>query len=119
MANSARAHARTPGINSDNQAHHKPNVSSLPPRAARTASSWAIQASDDVGNLKGVLQAYVGLEKLLTPVMVNDSEGVNPSRSELSALVRMVNEVMELRLQAAETTIDTLREALDNQGRAA
>lgn len=119
MANSARARAHTPGINSDNQEHHTPNVSALPPRAARTASSWAIQASDDVDNLKGVLQAYVGLEKLMTPVMRNDSEGVNPSRSELGALVRMVNEVMELRLQTAETTINTLREALDNHGRAA
>ena len=119
MANSARARAHTPGINSDNQEHHTPNVSALPPRPALTASSWARQAADDVDNLQGVLDAYVGLEKLLAPVMVKDSEEVTPRRSELSALVRMVNEVLAQRLQAAEDTIGFLRESLASQGRAA
>lgn len=121
MANSARAyaHAPTPGIDSDDQAHPTPNVAALPHRPARAASSWALEVSDDVANLHDVLQAYVGLEKLLSPAKTSDCKDVAPQRHELGALVRLVNEALAQRLEATEATVSSLRESLATQGRAA
>jgi len=120
MASSARAptHAPAPGIASDNQApHHPPNLSALPHPQARAASSWAVEVCDEMAKLKDVLQAYVGLEKLLSPAKIGDCSEVAPQRHELGALLRLVNEALALRLEGADATVSSLRETLADSGR--
>ena len=82
--------------------------------AAETAraESLALQACDDIDNLHAVRRAYACLEKLIAPQRVNDTEEVCPTRTEFSALVRLVNEELQRSIEAADTTIQPLRVAL-------
>ncbi|RSZ38531.1 hypothetical protein EJO70_20640 [Variovorax sp. 553] len=54
-------------------------------------------------------RAYAGLEKLVVQQGVNDAEEAYPSRSELGALVRVVNEELRRRIETTEGTIQSLR----------
>jgi hypothetical protein len=72
----------------------------------------ALQASDDIDNLKVVRRAYACLEKLLAPHHVNDTDEVYPTRTEFSALVWLVNEEFGRRIEAADITMQSLRAAL-------
>ena len=56
--------------------------------------------------------AYACIEKLSVPQQVNDCEEVYPTRSELGALIRLVNEELRRRIEAAGGTINSLRGAL-------
>jgi hypothetical protein len=47
---------------------------------------------------------------------VNDTEEVYPTRTELSALVRVVNEELQRRIEAADTTMQSLRIASSEGG---
>jgi len=89
-------------------------VSSFPESSseANGVESLALQACDDVESLHEVRHAYAGLERLIGPQRVNDAEEVCSSRSELSALVRVVNEELRRRIQAAESTLRSLRAAV-------
>jgi len=120
MAHSDRAcaHAPAPGIAPDNQTtHHPADLSALPHTQARAASSWAVEVCDEMAKLKDVLQAYVGLEKLLSPARIGDCNEVAPQRNELGALLRLVNEALALRLEGADATVASLRETLADSGR--
>lgn len=98
MAASARASAR---------------VSSFPETSESTGvESLTLQACDDIDSLHEVRQAYAGLEKLIVPQRVDDTEEVCSSRSELGALVRVVNEELRRRIEAAEGTLRSLRAAV-------
>jgi hypothetical protein len=99
MAASARASAR---------------ASSFPESSSEAAGveSLTLQACDDIDSLHEVRQAYAGLEKLIVPQQVSDTEEVCPNRSELSALVRVVNEELRRRIEAAENTLQLLRVAV-------
>lgn len=77
--------------------------------------SLALQAGDDIASIREVHCAYACLEKLIVARHVSDCEEVYPTRSELGALVRLVNEDLYRRLEAAESTIDSLRCALREQ----
>lgn len=74
--------------------------------------SFALQAGDDIENIRDVHCAYACLEKLVFPQQVNDCEEVYPTRSELGALIRLVNEELQRRIEAADGTINSLRGAL-------
>jgi hypothetical protein len=77
-----------------------------------SAESLALQACDDVDSLRVVQRAYACLEKLIVPQRVNDAEEVYPSRAELGALVGLVNDELQRRIEAADITIQSLRVAL-------
>ena len=98
MADSVRASAHAPSF----------PVSSEPV----DAESLALQACDDVESLHVVQRAYACLEKLIVPQRTNDTEEVCPTRTELSALMRLVNEELQRRIEAADTTMQSLRGAL-------
>jgi len=51
----------------------------------------AIQTCDDADALHEVLRAYTALEKLVDTSALNDSEALTPHRTELSALLRLLN----------------------------
>lgn len=77
-----------------------------------TVEAFALQACDDTDSLREVLCAYVCLERLIAPLELTDTEQFGPTRTELSALVRVVNEEMSRRIEAADKTAHAVREAL-------
>ncbi|MCY1531455.1 hypothetical protein D9M68_666790 [compost metagenome] len=99
-------------------------AASAPPRACAHASSLsasseiasaeslALQACDDVDSLHAVQRAYACIEKLIVPQRVGETEEVFPTRTELGALVRLVNEELLRRIEAADATAQSLRAAL-------
>lgn len=88
--------------------------SRTPSASARfdTAEALALQACDDTDSLREVLCAYVCLEKLIAPLEVGDTEQLGPTRTELGALVRLVNEEMSRRIEAADRATRAMRAAL-------
>jgi len=77
-----------------------------------SAESLALQASDDISNIHDVHRAYACLEGLIEPRRLNDPAEVYVSRSELSALLRLLNLELQRRIDTAETTIASVRLAL-------
>lgn len=120
MARSARAFAQSPDLPASLEAVALSAVPTIPkalPAAAssaprRSAEALTLQAGDDTDNLRGVLHAYAALEKLLVPVGANDSDEVYPTRTELSALVRVINDELQRRIETVDVTIHSVREAL-------
>ena len=93
------------------------HLHSLPESSeAASVESLALQACDDIDSLHEVQRAYVGLEKLIVPQGVNDTEEVYPTRTELGALVRVVNEELQRRIETAGTTMQSLRVAVSEDG---
>lgn len=73
--------------------------------------SLALQTGDDIASIREVHCAYACIEKLIVARHVSDCEEVYPTRSELGALVRLINEELHRRIEAAEGTIGSLRES--------
>lgn len=73
----------------------------------------ALQACDDVGNLREVLRFYIGLEKLIAPSNPGDTEELVPMRSELSSMLRLANSELRRRIDAADGATHQLQEALN------
>ena len=103
MAESVRACAqsRNPSISSVSTS---PNLDDL-----------ALQACDDAENLNDVMRAYAALRKLVDTSALNDSEELTPSRTELSALLGVLNDALTARIDAINLAAGAVREAL--QGR--
>ena len=76
------------------------------------AEALALQACDDTDSLREVLCAYTCLEKLIAPLEVGDTEQLGPTRTELGSLVRLVNEEMSRRIEAAGSATRAMRAAL-------
>ncbi|WP_285413612.1 hypothetical protein [Variovorax sp. efr-133-TYG-130] len=75
----------------------------------------ALQACDDAENLNDVMRAYAALRKLVDTSALNDSEELTPSRSELSALLGVLNDALTARIDAINLAAGAVREAV--QGR--
>ncbi|WP_286185620.1 hypothetical protein [Acidovorax cavernicola] len=75
----------------------------------------ALQACDDADNLNAVMRAYTALEKLVDTGALNDSEEFAPTRTELSALLRLLNEALMTRIATVNTTAGAVRDALQAQ----
>ena len=88
--------------------------SRTPPASPRfdAAEALALQACDDTDSLREVLCAYSCLEKLIAPLEVGDTEQLGPTRTELGSLVRLVNEEMSRRIEAAGSATRAMRAAL-------
>lgn len=93
------------------------HISSCPESSEATGvESLALQACDDIDSLHEVRRAYAGLEKLIASQAVTDTEEIHPTRTELSALVRVVNDELQRRIETADTTIQALRAVLSGAG---
>ena len=89
------------------------HVPSFPgPPDTLSAQSLALQACDDVEGLHIVQRAYACLEKLIGPQHSRDAEEIAPDRTEISALMALVNEELQRRIGAADATMQSLRVAL-------
>ncbi|MDN6883386.1 hypothetical protein QMO14_07200 [Variovorax sp. CAN2819] len=107
MAVSTHASARHP-------VHSKPDpVADGEPSELKSSivESLTLQACDDADSLREVLCAYVCLEKLLAPLEASDTEQIDPTRTELSALLRLVNEEMERRVEVIDKAAHAVRAA--------
>lgn len=96
---------------------HVPPFSESP--ETPTAELLALQACDDVDSLRVAHRAFACLEKLIVPQRVNDAEEVYPSRTELSALVSVVNDDLQRRIEVADASVLALRAAVDKGAAAA
>ncbi|WP_019658344.1 hypothetical protein [Variovorax atrisoli] len=72
----------------------------------------ALQACDDADNLNNVMRAYAALRKLVDTSALNDSEELTPSRTELSALLGVLNDALTARIDAINLAAGAVREAL-------
>lgn len=77
-----------------------------------TLDDLAIQTCDDADSLNEVLRAYTAFEKLIEPGALNDSEALTPTRSELSALLRLLNEALVARIDAVNAAAGDVCRAL-------
>ncbi|MDQ0606870.1 hypothetical protein QFZ83_001041 [Variovorax sp. W1I1] len=77
------------------------------------AGLLALRACDDIDSLRVVQRAYACLEKLIGPQHASDTEEFGPDRTELCALVGLVNEALERSIGATDITVQSLRAALD------
>ena len=91
------------------------HASSLPASSEEivNAESLALQACDDVDSLHAVQRAYACIEKLIVPQRVGETEEVFPTRTELGALVRLVNEELLRRIETAGATTQALRAVVE------
>ena len=84
------------------------------PFDTNSAALLALRACDDIDSLHDVRLAYACIEKLVDPQqLASDSEDVYPIRTELSALMRLVNEELQRRIETTEATMQSLRLAVD------
>ena len=100
MAASARAPA---------QPHPHPV---LPSPTPPDLDALALQACDDADTLNDVMRAYTALEKLIDPSALNDGEVLTPSRTELSALLRLLNDALLVRIDTVNGATGAVHEVL-------
>lgn len=81
-----------------------------------TTELLALRACDGIDSLRVVQRAYACLENLIGPQYTSDTEEVYPSRTELSALVGLINEELQRRIETANATVQSLRVALSDGG---
>jgi len=81
----------------------------------RDLDGLAVQICDDADNLSAVMHAYTALEKLVDTGAPNDSEELAPTRTELSALLRLLNEALMTRIATVNATAGSVRDALQAQ----
>jgi hypothetical protein len=72
----------------------------------------ALQACDDAGALNDVVRAYTALEKLIDTSALSDCEVLTPSRTELSALLRLLNDALLVRINTVNAATEVVHEAL-------
>lgn len=88
---------------------------SAPSRArfpASQLSALALQTCDDADHLNEVLRAYTALEKLVAPADLQDCETLTPSRTELSALLYVLNEALTSRIATVHAAAEAMHLAL-------
>lgn len=81
-------------------------------QASAELDALALQASDDADALNDVMHAYTTLEKLIDPIALSDSEVLTPSRTELSALLRLLNDALLVRIGTVTAATGAVHEAL-------
>ena len=80
--------------------------------ASLTLDYLALQACDDANDLNEVMCAYTALKKLVDTSALNDSEVLTPSRTELSALLGLLNDALLVRIDTVNGATSAVREAL-------
>lgn len=88
---------------------HNPSASFEP--ACPDLDDFTLQACDAADSLNDVMRAYTAFEKLIEPGAPNDSEALTPTRSELSALLRLLNEALVARIDAVNVAAGDMRRA--------
>jgi len=83
----------------------------------RRAASLALRAGDEASGLRDVMRAYACLQLLIAPVHRCEGDEEFPAtRSELAALVGLVNEALDRRIEDVDAAIQSVREVLSEGG---
>jgi hypothetical protein len=82
----------------------------------RSALSLTVHAMDELSNLQDAHLAYDCVENLVAPACATDSEELQTTRIELSALMRLINTELHHRTESADTAIKSVRDALSRCG---
>ena len=77
-----------------------------------SAGSLVLQACDDIDSLRAVCRAYACLEKFVAPQRTNDTEEVCPNRTQLGALMELVNDALHRGIETTDVTLQSLRTVL-------
>jgi len=77
--------------------------------------SLALQACDEADCLREVLHAFTCIEKLIEPAELGDTDRLHPTRTELAALLGLVNLEMNRRLDEIDATLQSMRTGLDGR----
>jgi hypothetical protein len=77
-----------------------------------TVETLALQVCDDTDSLRDVHSAYACLEKLIVSPEPGGAEELSPTRNELSALVRVVNEELSRRIESVDKAVQAMRAAM-------
>jgi len=119
MARSARALAQShsPALSLEPAALSRDSVpieaaAGPPPAGPSGAASLALRACDEATSLREVQHALRCIEKLIAPVHLEEGEEVHATRSELGALVRLVHEELDRRVDRLAAAIRSTQEAL-------
>lgn len=75
---------------------------------APTVAVLALRTADQANNLTETLAAFRALEHLTAPTGRDDSERLEPTRTEMGALLRILNNEMERQLEALAGATDEL-----------
>ena len=84
----------------------------FPDSGSPNLDDLALQACDDADTLNDVMCAYSALKKLVDTSTLNDSEVLTPSRTEMSALLGLLNDAMLARIDTVNGATSAVREAL-------
>lgn len=79
--------------------------------AAPTVAGLALRAADQASNLTHTLAAFRALEHLTTPTGRDDCERLEPTRTEMGELLRVLNNELERQIEAMTNATDELRNA--------
>lgn len=115
MASSSRprAKSRTPSPSPYSAAVTSDTLIAAPPAQHQPSVGVLITRVDNkTDDLRDVLLAYEGLEKLLAKFVLSDSLEIQATRDELSALLRVVNGEFGRCIGTVDDAIDVVREAL-------
>jgi hypothetical protein len=79
----------------------------------RSLNSLLLDAQDRCDDLRVIQHAYNALEKLISPEFNKPRAEVQPNRSELAALLALLNAETERRIETAIQTVAVARQGED------
>lgn len=80
-------------------------------RAAQDARNAVLDAADGLDSIRDAQQAYEALEVLITPVMLQDSERLEVTRSQLGQLMRVINRSIREQIATTQQAITIAKES--------
>ena len=116
MADSAPAFAPSPQ-RSTSRSIRDPEATEALTRRPLGAGSLAFQAQGELDQLCDAQLAYACIEELLDPDSLSDNEVIHATRSQFSALLRLLNRELKHRLESADAALQAVRDALQGGAR--
>lgn len=110
MADSAPVIARSPQ-RSTRSIRDPVATEALAPRP-HGAASLAFKAQAELDHLCDAQLAYACIEQLLDPDRLSDGEDIHATRSQFSALLRLLNGELKQRLESVDAALQSVRDAL-------
>lgn len=79
--------------------------------SAPTQGAAALRVADQAEQFRDTLDAFLALERLTTPSGRNDCETLEPTRSQMGALLRVLNDELARQIDALASATEALRTA--------
>lgn len=79
--------------------------------SAATQGAVALRVADQAEQLRDTLDAFLALERLTTPSGRDDCETLEPTRTQMGALLRVLNDELARQIDALASATEALRTA--------